>query len=793
MFLSNPEQVLADLQQMLSLAMQYQEGGQLAQAESLYRQALGVCPGHPLILHHLGAMLLNSGRADAALPLLEQARRAEPANGAHVLLLTECLLRLDRFKEAKKLITEAIRQGLRHTRADELLEHARAGRQKKMVQSAPAKRDILALEQLLKVGRYAEAEARARGLVQQYPQALQAWRHLGMACMALRRYEAAVEPLRRSLALGSAQAETYYNLGFALEQIGHVEQAITAYREAARLKPNLAEAHNNLGNLLIRARRPEEALAAYRRASELKPEMAELIVNVGNALRELGRHEEAVEAYRSAIRLKPDLFQAHNNLPFVLSALGEYKEALRHCMRAMEIQPSFFEPYNNLGLTLLNLDRTQEACDAFRRAMELNPDDPQVISNLMFPITYLDDTSSQERLALARRYDELLNRAVSAYTVYDTVPDPSKRLRIGLVSGDFGLHPVGYFLANVLANIDQGGFELFAYETAVRADEMNAQLRQYIPNWRVTTKKNLDDAAFAQLIHSDGIDILVDLAGYTSHNRLPVFAWHAAPVQVAWLGYFATTGLAAMDWILADRWVLPPEEEGHFVERPWRLPDSYYCFTPPDEVVEVASLPALKKGHITFGCFNKNEKVNDRVIACWARVLDAVPHSHLFLKNKALDDAEVMAEYQDRFARHGIGAERLRFEGASARASYLAAYHEVDIALDPFPFPGGTTSIEGLWMGVPVLTLRGDRFIGHQGETILHSVDMPEWIAQDVDDYVAKAKTFASDLAALAELRASLRQQLLGSPLCDAPRFARNLEQAFRGMWHIWCAQQLTG
>jgi len=268
-----------------------------------------------------------------------------------------------------------------------------------------------------------------------------------------------------------------------------------------------------------------------------------------------------------------------------------------------------------------------------------------------------------------------------------------------------------------------------------------------------------------------------------------MFAWKPAPVQVSWLGYFATTGVPGMDYLIADPWSLPESEEAYFTEKIWRLPETRLCFTAPDVNVDVSALPALSKGYITFGCFNNLTKINGDVIALWARVLVAVPSSRLFLKTKQLMDASVKQDIIERFASRGIGVDRLILEGFDPRAAYLAAYNQVDIALDPFPFPGGATTAESLWMGVPVLTLSGERFLSRQGIGLLMNAGLPEWIAKDVDDYVARAVGHAGDLQYLAKLREGLRQRVLASPLFDAPRFAQYFEEALRGMWAKWCRQ----
>ena len=357
-----------------------------------------------------------------------------------------------------------------------------------------------------------------------------------------------------------------------------------------------------------------------------------------------------------------------------------------------------------------------------------------------------------------------------------------------MVSGDLRRHPVGYVLDNVLSTLDRELLAIFLYATSMKKDDLSTRLKSNVAQWRNVASVG-DDQLYETII-ADEIDIMVDLAGHTTHNRLPVFSRKPAPVQVTWYGYFATTGVEAIDYILCDRWVLPPEDEGYFVETPWRLPDSYFCFTPPDFEIDVDVLPAQRDGCVTFGSFNNLTKVNGAVIACWAKLLRAVPGSLLFLKTKQLADAAMLKDVESRFAGHGVDPERLMLEGPSPRSELLASYNRVDIGLDPFPYPGGMTSVEALWMGVPVLTLRGDRFVSHFGESILHNIGLSDWIAVSHEDYVEKVAKFASDLPALSAVRKGLRERLLRSPIGDAPRFARNLEDCFRGMWREWCGRQ---
>jgi predicted O-linked N-acetylglucosamine transferase (SPINDLY family) len=431
------------------------------------------------------------------------------------------------------------------------------------------------------------------------------------------------------------------------------------------------------------------------------------------------------------------------------------------------------------------MGQVEEALQCFRRVLELKPDHHEVHSNLLFTLNLLTDRSPAEMLQQARAFGDRVAAGATPYQQWQSARQPDKLLRVGLVSGDLRNHPVGFFLEGILSAFDTRQLELVAYASHHPVDDLTDRLKPRFSEWRMVT--GMTDESLARLIHDDGIDILIDLAGQTGFNRLPMFAWKPAPVQMSWLGYFATTGVPGMDYFLADPQVAPMDEAAHFSETVWRLPEIYYCFTPPELPLVVAPLPAASNGHVTFGCFNKLAKMNDGVVQTWSRVLNALPAAKLMLKAKELGDAAQRASVLQRYARHGIAPERLILEGNSPRAEYLAAYHQVDIALDPFPFPGGTTTVEGLWMGVPALTLKGDRFIGHQGETILHNAGLADWIAQDTDAYVAKAVAFAGDLAALSSLRANLRGQLLASPVCDAPRFARHFEAALRGMWRQWC------
>lgn len=613
--------------------------------------------------------------------------------------------------------------------------------------SAPRPEEINTVSTLFFQGRYAEAEPLARSLTERYPRQGANWKVLGATLQQLGRGAEAVMALQRSATLLPGDAALHNNLGALLKELGRYEEAEVCFQRALATGADLPEVHCNQG-LMQRVRgTPAEAEASFRRALALRPNFPEASFNLGNCLYDLGRFSEAEGNYRGALKGRPDWPEAHSNLGNTLAALG----------------------------------RLMDADGCYREALRYQPDYLDARSSLLVLDAYSPEHTASEYLAEARQYGQYADaRASAPFTQWLCEKNP-QRLRIGLVSGDLRNHPVGYFFEAFLAAIDHARLELFAYPTTLVSDELTERLMPHFASW--TPIAGLSDEAAAHAIQADGVHLLIDLAGHTALNRLGVFAWKPAPVQVSWLGYFSSTGVAAMDYILADPVSLPEQLEADFTEKVWRLPETRLCFTPPDTQAEVAPLPALANRSITFGCFNNLTKLNDAVIVLWARVLAAQPDSRLFLKTKQFADPSVRQSITERFAAHGVAAERLILEGSSPRAEYLATYSRVDIALDPFPFTGGTTTVEALWMGVPVLTLRGDRFISRQGVGLLTNAGLNDWIADDADDYVRRAVAHASNLERLSHLRQSLRPQLESSPLLDAPRFARYFEHAVREMW----------
>jgi len=619
------------------------------------------------------------------------------------------------------------------------------------------------------------------------PDYIEGYYNQGIMLREMGRTEEALQSYDMAIMKYPAYAEAFLNKGLVLTEICLLNEALKHYDKAISIRPDYAEAYNNRGIVYMNLGDLQRAFESYSRAISVTRDSPETFLNLGVCFMELEQSAEALIVYDRAIMLNPHYTHAYNNRALALKEKKQFEEALRACDIAMILSPTYPDAHNNKGVILKELGRFKEALPAFKTALELTPDYLNAHSNLLFTLNYIDEIPTETRVNEARLYGATATRKrTHAYKRWPKTQNAG-RLRVGLVAGDLRNHPVGYFLEGFLSQMDASAVELVAYTTHRQEDTLTSRIRPSFSLWR--SLHGLTDAAAAELIHGDAIHILIDLSGHTAKNRLPVFAFKPAPIQASWLGYFATTGVEQIDYLIGDPYVTPMEERAHFSEKIMRLPETYLCFTPPNHDMPVGGLPALDNGYITFGSFNNFSKINDAVMALWARVLQSAPNSRLFMKAAQLGDPEVVDGARRQFQSYGVNPDRLLFEGHTDRTDYFTAYNNVDIALDPFPYPGGTTSVEGLWMGVPVIARKGHRFIAHNGETIAHNTGQSHWIAEDENDYVCKAVQFSSDLQALALTRAGLRDQLLASPLCDAKRFAHHFEQALLEMWSDFQSQ----
>ena len=558
--------------------------------------------------------------------------------------------------------------------------------------------------------------------------------------------------IAQGLALYPQSADFHYYLGNVYAAEKQYQPAIDSWHEALRYAPDYTQVHFNIGHTLIAARCSEQALPSLDRVLALDPGHVDAHNNRGNALLALKRFDEALESYQNALRLDPDNAGTLYNIGCVQVELGAMSNAMVNFRRALAIMPDYLQAHNSL-LWALSFSAADPAAD------------------------YVQE---------ARAYgNRLLARAVPCRHL-PLKPEVNFRrpLKVGIVSGDLRAHPVGYFVAGVLAKLNPAKVKLVAYSMNPYDDELTVNIKSACSEW--TPIAELSDAEAARKIHQDGVEILVDLAGHTNHNRLPLFAWRPAPVQVSWLGYLASTGVPGIDYILADPVAAPAAMQQQFTEEIWHLPETFNCFAPPAQFPElkVAPSPAQRNGYVTFGSFQRANKLTDATLRMWARILHAMPECRLRLQNAQNDNPQARLALQARLENFGVPPGQYILVGAiEKRELHLAAHAEVDIVLDTYPYPGTTTTCEALWMGVPTVTLAGNTMLSRVGASLLICAGLKDWVAWSEDDYVNLAIRRGSDTASVGLLRTRLREQISDTPLFNSGRFARQLENAFLAMW----------
>jgi protein O-GlcNAc transferase len=590
---------------------------------------------------------------------------------------------------------------------------------------------------------------------------------------------------RQVLQADPRHADAWHLLGLLAAQAGRRDLAAEYIGQALHYHPDFAEAHYNLGIVYFEQGHPDKAEASYRQALLLKPQYAEAHSNLGNALARQGRRAEAEASYREAIHLKPELAEAHNSLGVILHSQRRMEEALRCYEEALRFRPTYASAHSNVGNTYKDLGQMEEAIAAFRQAVRCQPDFMGGHSNLLYALLFSPHYDSEAVFAEHQRWNrqhaEHLGKNVEPHANDRT---PQRRLKVGYVSADFRGHPIGLWMLPLLEAHDHANFEIYCYSSVKGADAITLRCRACADVWREAHP--LSDVQLAGLIRQDQIDILVDLTMHMAGHRLLVFARKPAPVQVTYLAYPGTTGLTAVDYRLTDNYFDPPgQPERYYSEKCWRLPDGVSCYHPVLETPPVNALPALEKGFVTFGCLNNFCKVGTPTLEAWSQILKKVPESRMLLCTPFGRCRERLGNY---FAERGIVPDRIQFVDYAALADYFWNYHRIDIALDPFPYGGGTTTCDALWMGVPVVTLARPEIVSRAGLSLLSNVQLQELVAHDVDEYVRIASDLAGNVSRLSAYRAGLRERLRASPMMDGPRFAKNMEAAFRAMWRSWCA-----
>ena len=782
--------------QAFEVALQHHQAGRLGEAEALYRRILSIQPNHAGALHLLGVVSRHVGRNDLAVALIRQSIVFDPRNPAAHYNLAEACRAEGRHKDAVAAYHRALElkpdfPEAQFNLGNTLRERGQLGDAVAAYRRAIELRPdyITAYNNLgvaLKdLGQLNEAVATFRRALELAPECSEMRMNLGVALAEYGQSDEAISEYRQALALKSDSPEAHNNLGNALRERGRLDEAVTAFRRALELRPNFPEAHSNLGNALKDQGQLDEAMTAFHRALALKPDLAEAHSDLGNALWERGQLGESIAAFRRALEIKPDYPEAHSNLGNALRDQGKLDEAMASFHRALQLKPHYPEVHANLGIALAGQALPDEAVSAFRYSVQMEPGNAWAHSNLIYSLNFHPGSDgrliSEEQQRWNRQFSDPLKQFIQPHA---NNRDPERRLRIGYVSPDFRDHPAGRFILPLFECHAQERFQILGYSGTARPDGMTERLRALTVGWRNTV--GVADARLAEMIREDGVDILVDLALHTAGNRLLVFARQPAPVQVAWLGYPGSTGLAGIDYRLTDAQLDPPGEKPPWPdEEPVRLPDCWCCYQPPGDSPDINELPALSAENVTFGSLNNFGKVNERVWAIWADILEAVEKSQLLM---FCPEGSAQGRVRAFFDARGIGTERVEVVGFLPRREYLRLYQRIDLGLDPFPCNGMTTTCDALWMGVPVLTLPGEMPVSRAGLSILSSVGLAELAASSAEDYVRIAAELAGDLPRLAELRATLRPRMQASPLMDARRFARNVEAAYRAMWAHWCA-----
>lgn len=701
----------------------------MSQAAETYQQVIRLQPEHADALHLLGVALFQLGNTGLAAPLIRQALAAAPGHVEAAANLGVVLKAQGELAAARISLARALALKPDHVEAHVNLA----------------------------------AALNASGLTEH-----------GMAAAG------------RALVFQPDHAEALINRGNAALMLGQLDQALRDSRRVAQLRPASADAQFNLGNACQSAGHLDEAIACYRRALEMRPDFTSALNNLGTALQAADRSEAALACFEQLSRALPADAEAASNHGIALKDQGRLGEARRRFDRALSLRPDYAEAHNNLGLALMAQGDLDGAVTSYRRALALKPNHAAAHSNLLLSLQYDAAASGADIHAESRRWAERHGKW-PMHAAFANTREPGRRLKVGYVSADFRTHSVSYFFEALLAAHDRDAVETVCYSDSAITDATTGRLRAAAGQWRSIVGR--PDSEVVGMVRADGVDILVDLAGHLGNRRLGVFARRAAPVQATWLGYPGTTGLDTMDWRITDGLADPPgaadREHGELL---WRLPGPFLCYRPPDDAPAIGPLPSRVKGQVCFGSFNNLPKLTLPTIALWSRILGALPQSRVLLKSASLADADTCARVRRLFADHGIAAARIEtVPWVPASIGHLGLYGQVDIALDTFPYHGTTTTCEAIWMGVPVVSLAGERHAARVGASLLDAVGLQDLVAHSADEYVRIATELATDLPRLHDLRSQLRARLASSRLCDAGRFARDMETAYRGMWQAWC------
>jgi protein O-GlcNAc transferase len=715
---------------LLQQGMALHKAGKLDEAKNIYQKILEGNPKHPDSLHLLGLIELDKRQFEVAENLVRKAV-AEQDN-FHIFHNT-----LGNIFKAQKKYTDA----------------------------------VISYERALSIK----------------PDFYEPLNNLGASLLSLGKLEEAQKYFQQAITVNPQNANAIHNMATTLEKQKKYEEAIQYYQRLLVLKPAAADVYLSLGNLFYLTKNSEEAKKCYQKILELKPDDTEMLSRLGRIYLEQAQFEKAMKYYSRLLSIRPDAY-SYANIAITFQGAGQFEQAIAYHKKALEIQPDIFHCLNDLAIIYKSMGQLKKSIHYLKAAIDVAPDNHTLRNNLLGTMIYTGFVLPEEIAHVARKFGEHIANPLLRQRLLLNKKNHKRKLRIGYVSPDFRSHSVSFFIEPLLKMHNRKDFEVFAYAYLNKEDQVTERLRKQVDHWRDIRFMNADTAA--DLIEKDQIDILVDLAGHTAYNSLLVFAHKPAPIQLTWLGWPATTGIKAMDYRITDVYAEPDGMTEHLnTETLWRLPEIFCCYQPHENSPAVIDhSPFEDNGYITFGCFNNFSKITDDVLKIWSQIMAQVPEARLMLEIAEINEPILRTDVEERMHHAGIPLQRVILEPRKPSNQYIL-YNKIDIALDPFPCVGGTTSMDTLWMGVPFVTLAGRHFASRMGVSILTNAGMPELIAQNTDEYIDIAVKLANDKERLKKLRHGLRERVQASPLMDQERFTRNMEAAYRAMWQKYCTE----
>lgn len=786
-----------DVDSKLKKAAFLHRSGRLPEAEAAYKAIIEIVPNHADAFNLLGLMTFQKREYDAAAESIKKAIQINPSNPLYYINLGNALNEQNFADEAADAYRQAL--SLQPNQAEALnnlgnilyvqgeLDEAVSCYQRAIELNGENPDTCNNLGSALrKLGRLDEAVSILRKALEFNPDHAHALNNLGLVLQEQNRSAEAIGCYRKALEIQPA-ADTYHNLALALKADGNLDQAASICRQALEIDPENFRTYLILGGLLKGHGQPEAAVSCYQNALRIDPDHAETYNRLGDALSGQGKIDQAILCFQKALRLTPGDFKTYNNLGNALRRQGKLSDAVETYKKALEIEPGYATACNNMAGTLLKQGKVAEAIETYQEAIAVCPAYNIAHSNLLFTYNYRDHQDPEWLFSQHRNWaqtqapskgDDRLQRPETGAA--------DRRLRIGYVSPDFKTHSVTYFLDAIIKNHDRSGFEIYCYSDVICPDEITREFARYAECFKNIV--GLNNRVAADQIYQDKIDILVDLAGHTAGNRISLLSIKPAPIQVTYLGYPNTTGLASVDYRLTDAWADPTGLTDHlYTEKLVRLPHTFLCYTPPGRSPEIEFTANAGSGLTIFGSFNNRAKISPAVVKAWANILTQVPDGRLILKSGAYADPETRKILIDLFCENGVTPGRIEFVShIPSMFEHLKLYNRIDIGLDTFPYNGTTTTCEAMWMGVPVITLAGKTHRSRVGTSLLSNVGLEEFIAQSIEEYVQTAVNLARNAAKLKSLQRDLRSRMTRSFLMDSARFTASLETAYRWMFNEW-------